>query len=365
MGRAVRARASTLLVSYLPLAPTPRPEIAVLAARTKRSKVAVARGAAHASANLRAVRASSRYLPESLWVTEASASTNGEQRAKMQASDKAFNGTTVQKVDGRGNRATCVQTKGGINPNLEEGESDYDDEGPSPCMVCANFADHGADRQAIAFEGGATCENAVGRRIVRTTMEAFRNGAGGRRETAAGRHPVRRVAPRGRRLHPPSAVRTTRRPRHDVHCGTTTTAASLSARCRAPAPRPGVRGRRRRRRRRRAKDPAAAATSRRRPRNSRVPPGPRRPPPPPCHRASRPRRGVRDLTGPPGGGSATLPEDNNATYRVWRARHAGRSVGSAPLGIVAGSPRLLFPMGRPMAGLHGPAIVARISLVVA
>ena len=42
----------------------------------------------------------------------------------MQASDKAFNGTTVQKVDGRGTRATCVQTKGGINPNLEEGESD-------------------------------------------------------------------------------------------------------------------------------------------------------------------------------------------------------------------------------------------------
>ena len=95
----------------------------------------------------------------------------------MQASDNAFNGTTVQNVDGRGNRATCVQTKGGINPNLEEGESDYDDEGPSPCMVCADFADHGADRQAIAFAGGATCENAVGKRIVRTTMEAFRNGA--------------------------------------------------------------------------------------------------------------------------------------------------------------------------------------------
>ena len=95
----------------------------------------------------------------------------------MEARDKAFNATTVTRVDGRGNRATCVQTKGGINPNLEEGESDYDDEGPSPCMVCADFADHGADRQAIAFAGGATCENAVGKRIVRTTMEAFRNGA--------------------------------------------------------------------------------------------------------------------------------------------------------------------------------------------
>ena len=89
----------------------------------------------------------------------------------VEARDKAFNATTVTRVDGRGNRATCVQTKGGINPNLEEGESDYDDEGPSPCMVCADL---NADRQAIAFAGGATCENAVGRRIVRTTMAPFR-----------------------------------------------------------------------------------------------------------------------------------------------------------------------------------------------
>ena len=89
----------------------------------------------------------------------------------MEARDKAFNATTVTRVDGRGNRATCVQTKGGINPNLEEGESDYDDEGPSPCMVCADL---NANRQAIAFAGGATCENAVGRRIVRTTMAPFR-----------------------------------------------------------------------------------------------------------------------------------------------------------------------------------------------
>ena len=87
----------------------------------------------------------------------------------MQASDKAFDGTTVQKVDGRGNRASCVQTTGGVNnPGVD------DDEGPSPCMVCADLS---ADRQAIAFAGGATCENAVGKRIVRTTMEAFRNGA--------------------------------------------------------------------------------------------------------------------------------------------------------------------------------------------
>jgi hypothetical protein len=92
----------------------------------------------------------------------------------VEARDKAFNATTVTRVDGHGNRATCVQTKGGINPNLEEGESDYDDEGPSPCMVCADL---NADRQAIAFAGGATCENAVGRRIVRTTMAPFRRGA--------------------------------------------------------------------------------------------------------------------------------------------------------------------------------------------
>lgn len=88
--------------------------------------------------------------------------------------DKAFNSTRVHDVQGRGNRALQLGTRGGINPNLEEGESDYDDLGPSPGMVCEDLD---TNREAIAFGGGATCENVVGKTIVRTTVEAFRNGA--------------------------------------------------------------------------------------------------------------------------------------------------------------------------------------------
>ena len=95
--------------------------------------------------------------------------------------DDQMNGTTISSVEpGRSaTRATQLHTTGGANRAPEYEEISGMTEGPSPSMCSAGeYADGGDGSDAgLMLGGGATCANAAGQQIVRTSWAVYRSGA--------------------------------------------------------------------------------------------------------------------------------------------------------------------------------------------